>query len=205
MVEMWRKTNCLPGRKLTKFTNTPMYAIQSSRAVALSAPDTHEDFYWNAQLVSEIEALDPKIIYSKTRLAQMWGVHRNTVRRWVEVATDANTPGFNRAFDQVIKLADCSHCKSEIRLNDLQYLHLKRNWLIECSKCGAGFKAEPRLKEVTDLDMKIPGLFAKVLRIVGYLINLYGIEATKKILSDSPLDRDKKIRLQIRKLLVTGV
>ncbi len=203
---MWRKTNRPPGRKSTKFTNTSyMYAIESSRTVPLSVPDTHEDFYWDGYLIAEIEALDPKIIYSKTRLAQMWGVHRNTVRRWVEVATDANTPGFNRAFDQVIKLADCPYCQSEIRLNDLQYLHLKRNWLIECSKCGAGFKAEPRLKEVTDLDMKIPGLFAKVLRIVGYLINLYGIEATKKILSDSPLDRDKKIRLQIRKLLVTGI
>ncbi len=182
-----------------------MYAIELSRSATLSVPETHEDFYWDGYLIADIEALDPKIIYSKTRLAQMWGVHRNTVRRWVEIATDANTPGFNRAFDQVIKLADCSHCKSEIRLNDLQYLHLKRNWLIECFKCGSGFKAEPRLKEVTDLDMKIPGLFAKVLRIVGYLINSYGIEQTKKILSDSTLDRDKQIRQAIRKLLVTGL
>ena len=182
-----------------------MYAIKSSRTVPLSVPDTHEDFYWDAQLVSEIEALDPKITYSKTRLAQMWGIHRNTVRRWVEVTTDANTPGFNRAFDQVLKLADCPHCQAEIKLNDLQYLHLKRNWLIECPKCGAGFKAEPRLKEVTDLDMKIPGRYAQVLRIVGWLINTQGVEQTKKILSDSQCDRHKQIRQSIRKLLVTGL
>ena len=181
-----------------------MYTLELSKPTALNAPDTHEDFYFDGQLIADIEALDPKIIYSKTRLAQQWNVHRNTVRRWVEVATDANTPGFNRAFSQVLKLADCPHCNSEIKLNDLQYLHLKRNWLLECTKCGAGFKAEPRLKEVTDLDLKIPGLFAKVLRICGWLINNYGVEATKKILSDSPLQRDKTIRQAIRKLLVTA-
>ena len=200
---MWRKTNRPPGRKTTKFTNTSyMYAIELSRLAALSAPDTHEDFYWDGYLIAEIEALDPKIIYSKTRLAQMWQVHRNTVRRWVEVATNANTPGFNRAFDQVIKLANCSHCESEIKLSDLQYLHLKRNWLIECPKCGSGFKAEPRLKEVTDLDMKIPGRYAQVLRIVGWLINSHGIEKTKLILSSSQSPEHKIIRSNIRKLLL---
>ncbi len=182
-----------------------MYAIQSSRLDNLSAPDIHENFFWDAQLVSEIEALDPKLTYSKTRLGQLWGYNRNTLRRWVEVATEANTPGFNRAFDQVIKLADCPHCQTENKLNDIQYLHLKRNWLIECPSCGAGFKAEPRIKEVSNLDLKLPGRYAQVLRIVGWLIGAYGIEATKKILSDSPTVRDKQIRQAIRKLLVTGV
>lgn len=182
-----------------------MYAIELSKPTALTAPDTHKDFYWDSSLIADIETLDPKIIYSKTRLANMWGIHRNTVRRWVEIATDANTPGFNRAFDQVLKLADCPHCESEIRLNDLQYLHLKRNWLIECPLCGAGFKADPRLKEVSNLDMKLPGRYAKVLRIVGYLIGVYGIEQTKKTLSDSQCDRDKQIRQAIRKLLIIGV
>ena len=182
-----------------------MYAIQPSRSATLSVPDTHEDFFWDAQLVSEIEALDLKLTYSKTRLAQLWGYNRNTLRRWVEVATQANTPGFNRAFDQVIKLADCPHCQTEIKLNDIQYLHLKRNWLIECPQCGSGFKAEPRIKEVSNLDLKLPGRYAQVLRIVGWLIGTYGIEATKKILSDSTVERDKQIRQAIRKLLVTGV
>ncbi len=182
-----------------------MYAIESSRTVPLSVSDTHEDFYWDAQLVSEIEALDPKITYSKTHLARLWGFNRNTLRRWVEVATEANTPGFNRAFDQVIKLADCPHCQSEIKLNDLQYLHLKRNWLLECPNCGVGFKAEPRLKEISNINMKLPGRYAQVLRIVGWLIGNYGIEQTKKILSDSQCERDKQIRQAIRKLLITGL
>ncbi len=182
-----------------------MLAVQIINPTALTTPDTHEDFYWDAQLVAQIEALDPKITYSKTRLAELWGFNRNTLRRWVEVATEANTPGFNRAFDQVIKLADCPHCQTEIRLNDLQYLHLKRNWLLECPNCGSGFKAEPRLKEVSNLDMKLPGRYAKVLRIVGWLIGVHGIEETKKILSESQCDRDKQIRQAIRKLLITGL
>ncbi len=41
-----------------------MYVIELSKPTALTAPDTHEDFYWDTALITDIDALDPKIIYS---------------------------------------------------------------------------------------------------------------------------------------------
>ncbi len=165
----------------------------------LIGDSSHQDYYWDAQLNQDIQSLESKAIYSKTRLAQMWGVHRNTVRKWAEVAV--NAPGFHNGFSQVQRLATCPHCQHENHLNDLQYLHLKRNWMIECSSCGSNYKTEPRLLEVTDLNQRVPGRYAKILRIVGWLIDVYEVNQTKQILTTSTTERDKRLRSAIRKIL----
>ena len=170
-----------------------MYALEQSQ---------QEFLFWDGQLTEDIALVLPSISYSKAKLARYWGVHRTTIRRWVDVAAEANTPGFKRGFSRVMRLADCPECEKEIELTELQYLQLSRNWSIDCPHCNCRVKTNPHLKEVIDLDQRIPGTHAKVLRIVGWLINRWGVESTQKILNDSPDPNHKQIRQAIRKLLL---
>ena len=170
-----------------------MYAIEQSE---------QEFHFWDGQLTRDIAFIDPTTIYSKAKLARLWGVHRSTIRRWVEVASEANTPGFKRGFSRVVRLAKCPKCEQENTLTELQYLQLSRNWSINCSQCDRRIKSTPHLKEVIDLEQKIPGTHAKVLRIVGWLISTYGSETTQNILNDSSEPSHRQIRQAIRKLLI---
>ena len=161
-----------------------------------------EFHFWDGQLTRDIAFLDPTAIYSKAKLARLWGVHRSTIRRWVDIAAEANTPGFKRGFSRVVRLAECPECEQEITLTELQYLQLSRNWSILCPQCDRRVKSSPHLKEVIDLEQKIPGTHAKVLRIVGWLISTRGVELTQSILNDSLEPSHRQIRQAIRKLLI---
>ena len=172
--------------------------MQQATIQPLPIEETH---FWDAGLIADIEYLDPNISYAKTRLASLWGVHRNTIRRWINVAVDARCPGFHNGFSSILRVAQCPDCESEIKLTEKQFLHLSRRWSMQCPKCGYVFRAKPEIREVTDLDQRVPGLFAKILRIVGWLINVYGIETTKSILSDSQIPEHKIIRAHIRRML----
>jgi DNA-directed RNA polymerase subunit RPC12/RpoP len=169
---------------------------------AIEVTELEQNLNWDWQVVNDVNLINSSVIYAKTKLARLWGFNRATIRRWVEVAADANTPGFKRGFSRVIRLADCPECEKEIELTELQYLQLNRNWSIDCPHCNNRIKANPHLKEVVDLDQKIPGTHAKVLRIVGWLVNTHGVEVTQKILNDSPEPNHKQIRQAIRKLLI---
>ena len=166
--------------------------------------EQRQDFYWDIKLTSEIHSLDidPRQTFTKSRLARLWGVHRTTIARWVQLAIDSQTPGFKIGFIKIVRLAKCPNCEIQIKLTELQYLQLSRKWAINCPHCEESIKVAPSLSEVFSIENPIPKQHAKVLRVIGWLISNYGMAETKRILKDSQDPQHKKIRQSIRNLLI---
>ncbi len=130
----------------------------------------------------------------------MWAYDRKTILRWHELAIN-HCPGYAEGFRKIMYIGTCPECNKDFELSPLQYKSARRKDLVSCPHCKQeNVPDEPKSVETHDTSLKIPGTYAKVLRLVGFLIAVLGKEKTIAALTTDP--EHKKLRARIRKELI---
>lgn len=147
---------------------------------------------------AEIQFLKQDKEYSKSELARFWGVGRRTVLRWHDIALEY-APKYCEGFAHIRNIAQCPSCRADFEVTELQRRYSRRRSLISCPHCKEFSLPDIQTIEETKKSLKIPGRYARVLRIVGHMVAIFGTAATTNILTTHP--DYKKLRANIRRIL----